>query len=178
MENGFTQDLITRIKQALAFSKIEVPVKEVVKLEDVTLMDGTMLVVDKVEVGSNAMFNDAPAEGEFETADGSTIICVGGLVTEIKPKEADVQPEPMTDMTAILSRLEALEAKYLAGQTTLTAQMNATKKHLNTALEAIENVSSRSVAVSLEVEKPTKQKLSLESMSPLEAYRAVKQNMK
>lgn len=158
MENGFTKDLIIRIKEALKFSAIELPVKEVVKLEDVNLIDGSILSVDKMEVGANATFTGAdgvaiPADGKYEYADG-TIVCVAGLITEIKPKEveAPIAPEPVSEMSTLLSRVEALESKYAVSQT----QLSETKKHLNTALEAVEKINSASVALSLESQKTAK----------------------
>lgn len=183
-EKGFTKDLVAKIKAALAFSAIELPVKEVVKLEDVTLMDGTMLSVDKMEVGSNAMFTGAdgvavPANGEYEYADGS-IVCVEGVVTEIKPKEMDVQPEskPEMDMTAILNRLDALEKAQSSSSVTLEAQLSETKKHLFTALTAIDKMNEASVAVNLESQKAPIVKKSFEEMSALEKHRAIKEQMK
>lgn len=176
---GFTQDLILRIKEAVKFSAIELPVKEVVKLDDVSLVDGSVLSIDKMEVGSKAMFTGADgvaieADGTFETLDGALIVCVAGLITEIKTKEneAPVAPEPVSEMTAILSRLEALEAKYTASQT----QLSETKKHLGTALEAVEKMNSVSVALSLENQKPVRK--SFEQLEPLERYRAIKSNIK
>lgn len=187
-EKGFTKELVTRIKEALAFSKIELPVKEVVKLEDVKLIDGSMLSVDKMEVGAMATFTGAdgvaiPADGEFELEDGSSIICVAGAITEIKPKEADVQPEveapaPSMDMAAIITRLEALEAKYKNSTSNLEEQLSETKKHLGTALEAIDNVSKKSVAINLEAQKETTVKKSVDQMDSLDQYRYVKSIMK
>ena len=174
-EKGFTKELVTRIKEALAFSKIELPVKEVVKLEDVKLIDGSMLSVDKMEVGAMATFTGAdgvaiPANGEFELEDGSSIICVAGAVTEIKPKESAADPvvepaAPSMDMAAIITRLEALEAKYKNSTSNLEAQLSETKKHLGTALEAIDNVSKKSVAINLEAQKETKKVKLYEDMT-------------
>ena len=88
------------LKSALLKFGIDLPATQVVKLEDVTLIDGTMLSVDKMEVGAMATFTGAdgvavPAEGEFELADGTKVICMAGVITEIMTKEADVQPEPI-----------------------------------------------------------------------------------
>lgn len=165
MLNEKTQNLV---KSFIAKLGIELPAKPVVKLEDVTLIDGTMLTVDAMEVGSPATFTGAdgvaiPAEGEYELADGSKIVCAAGVVTEIKPKEADVQPEPVdpteSEMKAMLSklseRLDTIE-KNGAKVTTLEAELAENKKGLVVALSAIEEFNTTAVAVSLEAQKGTK----------------------
>ena len=148
----------------LAKFGIDLPAKKVepvVKLEELPLVEeGTMLMVDKLEVGAKAEFMGAdgiaiPAEGEFELADGSKVICAGGLITEIKPKEADVQPEPVeSEMKAMLSklseRLDAIEKNNTVTKTALEAELNETKKGLGVALSAINEFNNSAVALSLE----------------------------
>ena len=148
----------------LAKFGIDLPAKKVettvAKLEDVKLIDGTMLSVDKMEVGSPATFTGAdgvaiPAEGEFELEDGTKVICATGVITEIKPKEADVQPEPIeSEMKAMLSklseRLDAIEKNNTVTKTTLEAELNETKKGLGVALSAINEFNNNAVALSLE----------------------------
>ena len=159
----------------LPAKKVEAPVEPAVKLEDVKLIDGTMLSVDKMEVGSAATFTGAdgvaiPAEGEFELEDGTKVMCAGGLVTEIKPKEADAQPEPVEeDMKAILSklseRLDAIE-KSNAVKTNLETELSETKKGLGVALSAINELNNSAVALSLEAQKGNKKVVkSYEEMS-------------
>ena len=158
----------------LPAKKVE-PTEPAVKLEDVKLIDGTMLSVDKMEVGSAATFTGAdgvaiPAEGEFELEDGTKVICAGGLVTEIKPKEADAQPEPVEeDMKAILSklseRIDAME-KSNAVKTNLETELAETKKGLGVALSAINEFNNSAVALSLESQKEVKKVVkSYEEMS-------------
>ena len=172
------------LKSALLKLGIELPATQVVKLEDVALIDGTMLSVDKMEVGAMASFIGAdgvavPAEGEFELADGTKIMCVAGLITEIVTKEADVQPEPTesveSDMKAILSRLEALEKGYAAKQTNLETQLSETKKGLSVALSAIESIDKNSVALNLEANNKTVTK-NYNDLTPLELFKLRKQN--
>jgi hypothetical protein len=174
------------VKNFIAKLGIELPAKPVVKLEDVTLMDGTILTVDAMEVGSPAMFTGAdgvaiPAEGEYEYADG-TIVCAAGVVTEIKPKEADKQPEekpePSEEMAAILSRLDAVEKAYqsqLAAKTTLEAELAETKKAAVVALSAIEEFNTTAVAVNLESQKSKKMtELEFSKMSEHQKYQMAK----
>ena len=173
------------LKSALLKLGIEIPATkvetEVVKLEDVALIDGTMLSVDKMEVGAMASFVGAdgisvPAEGEFELADGTKVICVAGVITEIMAKEADVQPEPIEDeMKAILSRLEALEKIYSSKQTTLEAELSETKKGLSVALSAIDAMDKNAVALNLESNNKTVAK-NYNELTPLELFKLRNQN--
>lgn len=171
------------LKSALLKFGIDLPATKVeTKLEDVALIDGTMLSVDKMEVGANATFTGAdgvavPAEGEFELADGTKIMCAAGLITEIMPKEADVQPEPTesveSDMKAILSRLEALEKNYATKQN-LEAQLSETKKGLSVALSAIDAMDKNAVALNLEANNKVEKNYN--DLTPLELFKLRKQN--
>ena len=173
-----------KLQSALLKLGIELPATKVeTKLEDVALIDGTMLSVDKMEVGANATFTGAdgvavPAEGEFELADGSKVICMAGVITEIMTKEADVQPEPIepveSEMKAILSRLEALEKIYSTKQTNLEAELSETKKGLSVALSAIDAMDKNSVALNLEAN--TKTQKNYNELTPLELFKLRKQN--
>lgn len=173
------------LKSALLKLGIELPATQVVKLEDVALIDGTMLSVDKMEVGAMASFVGAdgvavPAEGTYELADGTKIICAAGVITEIVTKEAEVeietQAKPLEDeMKAILSRLEALEKGYAAKQTNLETQLSETKKGLQVALSAIESIDKNSVALNLEANNKTVTK-NYNDLTPLELFKLRKQN--
>lgn len=170
------------LKSALLKLGIDLPATQVVKLEDVALIDGTMLSVDKMEVGANATFTGAdgvavPAEGEFELADGTKVICMAGVITEIMTKEADVQPEPIepveSEMKAILSRLEALEKNYATKQN-LEAQLSETKKGLQVALSAIDAMDKNAVALNLEANNKVEKNYN--DLTPLELFKLRKQN--
>jgi hypothetical protein len=120
-----------------------------------------------------------PAEGTYELADGTKIMCVAGLITEIMPKEAEVeiesQAKPLEDeMKAILSRLEALEKVYSSKQTTLEAELTETKKGLSVALSAIDAMDKNSVALNLEAN--TKTEKNYNELTPLELFKLRKQN--
>ena len=172
------------LKSALLKLGIDLPATQVVKLEDVMLIDGTMLSVDKMEVGAMATFTGAdgvavPAEGTYELADGTMVVCAAGVITEIKPKESEVEVEvkiePVeSEMKAILSRLEALEKNYATKQN-LEAQLSETKKGLQVALSAIESIDKNSVALNLESNNKTVAK-NYNELSPLELFKLRKQN--
>lgn len=172
------------LKSALLKLGIDLPATQVVKLEDVALIDGTMLSVDKMEVGAMATFTGAdgvavPAEGTYELADGTMITCQAGVITEIKPKESEVEVEvkiePVeSEMKAILSRLEALEKNYASKQN-LEAQLSETKKGLQVALSAIESIDKNSVALNLESNNKKVEK-NYNELTPLELFKLRKQN--
>lgn len=170
----------------LAKFGIDLPAKkveaDVTKLEDVKLIDGTMLSVDKMEVGAAATFTGAdgvaiPAEGEFELEDGTKVICAAGVVTEIKPKEAEAAAPVEEDMKAILSklseRLDAIE-KNNSVKTNLETELSETKKGLGVALSAINELNNSAVALSLESQKEVKKEIDFNKLSNYEKYQLAK----
>lgn len=180
------RNLWTKLSTDLPAKKVE-PVAPVVKLEDVSLIDGTMLSVDKMEVGAMATFTGAdgvavPAEGEFELADGQKVICAAGIITEIKPKEADAQPESSeSEMKTMLSklseRLDSVEKMYqetLAAKTTLEAQLSETKNGLAVALSAIDEFNTAAVSISLESQKPAKKEVDYTKLNAYQKYQLEK----
>jgi hypothetical protein len=166
--------LTERIKAAFLDLGITIPAKKVetpvVKLEDVTLKDGTMLNVDSIEVGANATFTGAdgipvPAEGTYEAEDGTMMVCVGGVITEIKPKEVE-NPAPTEDMATVLSKLSELSERVKAfdgkfkkqedEKKSLEVKLEATQKGIAKAFELMEEVSSQAAGVSLELQSTSK----------------------
>lgn len=170
------------LKSALLKLGIDLPATKVI-LEDVALLDGTIMSVDKMEVGGNATFTDAegvvvPATGKYELADGTMVTCEAGVITEIEAKELEAAKtvEPLADeMKAILSRLEALEKSYATKQTNLETQLSETKKGLSVALSAIEAIDKNSVAINLESNNKKIEK-NFNELTPLELFKLRKQN--
>jgi hypothetical protein len=63
-----------------------------VQFSDYNLKDGTVVSIDKLEIGGAVMAAGVPVtDGEYIMADDSTITVVGGIITEIKPMEV-VEP--------------------------------------------------------------------------------------
>ena len=181
-------DLVAKVKAlALKFSTEtvvvapEAPTAEV-KLEDVILKDGTVLQVEKMEVG--AMANIVTPEGVMPATDGEyvaendTIIMVmGGLISEIKVaeivEEVEVEEAPVvaginSQLEAVTKRLADIEAKFESQ----TIELNETKKGLGVALSSVEKLTKQPVAISLEKQKPTSKRI--EEMTELEKFRAYK----
>lgn len=182
-------DLVAKVKAlALKFSTESVVVAPVaptaeVKLEDVMLKDGTVLQVEKMEVG--AMANTVTADGVMPAADadyiaedGTIITVMGGLISEIKVAEAvadttESEVAPIvaginSQLEAVTKRLSEIEAKFSAQ----TIELNETKKGLGVALSSVEKLTKQPVAISLEKQKPSSKRI--EEMTELEKFRAYK----
>ena len=163
-------DLVGKVKAlALKFSGEEIVVAPVapieVKLTDVPLKDGSVLQVDKMEVGGMASLVSAdgvvPApDAEYVAEDGTVITVMGGLIAEIatateEAPEAEVAPV----VAGINSQLEAINKEISDMKARFSAQtleLNETKKGLGIALSSMEKLVSQPVAISLEKQKPSK----------------------
>ena len=90
---------------------------------DVTLKDGTLAQVDKMEVGGVVMIGEAPAPaGELELADGSKIVVgEGGVIMEVVPMGAPEMPET-PDFS---SQFKAYDEKLTAYESKFTEHINA-----------------------------------------------------
>ena len=181
-------DLVAKVKAlALKFSTetvVEAP-KEAptaeVKLEDVMLKDGTVLQVEKMEVGAMANIVTPEgvmpaADGEYVAEDGTVITVMGGLIAEIataaeeapEVEEAPIVAGINSQLEAVTKRLSEIEAKFSAQ----TIELNETKKGLGVALSSVEKLTKQPVAISLEKQKPSSKKI--EEMTELEKFRAYK----
>lgn len=93
-----------------------------ISLKEITLKDGTILSVDKMEVGGVATIDGNPAVGEFELEDGSKIITdETGTITEIKPMKTeepevevvveavDAEPETEKRILSLEEKVKSLE---------------------------------------------------------------------
>ena len=181
-------DLVAKVKAlALKFSSetvVEAPVAPTaeVKLEDVMLKDGNVLQVEKLEVGemANMVTPDGvmpAADGEYVAEDGTVIMVMGGLISEIKVaeivEEVEVEEAPIvaginSQLEAVTKRLADIEAKFSAQ----TIELNETKKGLGVALSSVEKLTKQPVAISLEKQKPSSKRI--EEMTELEKFRAYK----
>ena len=179
-------DLVGKVKSlALKFSGEEIVVAPVapieVKLTDVPLKDGSVLQVDKMEVGGMASLVSAdgvvPApDAEYVAEDGTVITVMGGLIAEIatateEAPEAEVAPV----VAGINSQLEAINKEISDMKARFSAQtleLNETKKGLGIALSSMEKLVSQPVAISLEKQKPSSKKF--EEMTELEKFREFK----
>jgi hypothetical protein len=166
-------ELKEKIKTILTKMGIEIKVKKeepVIKLEDVTLNDGSMLSVDALEVNSAATYTGAdgvavPAEGDYTTEDGTVITCVAGVVTNIVPPSSEDSSIDASkdDLKARLENIEKYIETLKSNNTKLEAnfsksekELKETKNSLFVALQAIDVINENAVNLSLEAEKTTK----------------------
>jgi hypothetical protein len=133
-----------------------VPPIEPVKMamEDYTLADGTVLSIDKLEVGGNALIGELAApDASYTLPTGDEITVVGGLITEFKPKEQPapaVESEMAKQVVAMSSHIKTLETKQTSFEVLATkfeAQekkieaLNKANKELLAAIELMANES-------------------------------------
>lgn len=132
-----------------------------VKMSEYSLMDGTKVMISALEVGGEVSLEDgSPApDAEHELADGSKIVTVGGIITEIKPAEeaaveveveAGKKPEEME--AEFNAKFEALMAEKVALENRLAAIEAKTKDGFSQVVELIEAMSK--VPSSNPIEKP------------------------
>lgn len=91
---------------------------------DVTLKDGKVVQVDKMEVGGVVMIGEAPAPaGELELADGSKIVVgEGGVIMEIVAGGAPKMPPEAPDFS---EQFKAYDEKLTAYESKFTEHINA-----------------------------------------------------
>lgn len=132
-----------------------------VEMAEYSLMDGTKVMISALEVGGEVVLEDGSAapDAEHELADGSKIVTVGGIITEIKPKEeesieieieAGKKPEDME--AEFNAKFEALMAEKVALENRLAAIEAKTKDGFSQVVELIEAMSK--VPSSNPIEKP------------------------
>ena len=166
------KELTEKVKSFLKLNAT--PVKVEVKLDDITLNDGTILTVDKMEVGANATITTADGvvtapDGEYTSQDGTVITVMGGLVAEIatKQEEAPEAPETapatmdaITELKAIVAKLEKQSNENLTKLTkenkSLKVELASQKAGLQIALSAIDKIAETPVAISLESQSTPK----------------------
>jgi len=112
-----------------------------------TLMDGTEVTVDKLEVGGMVMIGLEPAPaGEHILADGTKIVLVdNGIIESITPAEAPVEaPDPNAEIEARFAKIEqstgekfsAYESKFAAYEGKF-AEYEAKLNKANTVIEGL-----------------------------------------
>jgi hypothetical protein len=166
------KELTDKVKSFLKLNAT--PVKVEVKLDDITLNDGTILTVDKMEVGANATITTADGvvtapDGEYTSQDGTVITVMGGLVAEIatKQEEAPEAPETapaamdaITELKAIIAKLEKQSnenlTKLVKENKSLKVELASQKAGLQIALSAIDKIAETPVAISLESQSTPK----------------------
>ena len=104
-----------------------------VEMAEYSLMDGTKVMISALEVGGEVKLEDgSPApDAEHELADGSKIVTVGGIITEVKP----VEEEPSIEVEIESKKMEEMESEFNAKLDALMAEKVALEERLK-AIEA------------------------------------------
>lgn len=104
--------------------------------ETYDLKDGSKIDLSSFEIGADAMLVDATGnsavapDGEYELADGTSIVVTGGKITELETPEADVtEGEPQDEMQPATMSEDKFEAVEL-GMSELKAENDALKAKL------------------------------------------------
>ena len=132
-------EAIDKIKVLLNTQEGSVVAPEVptaMNFETYDLKDGSKIDLTSLEIGADAMLVDATGnsavapDGEYELADGTSIVVTGGKVTELETPAADVtEGEPQDEMQPATMSEDKFEAVEL-GMTELKAENDALKAKL------------------------------------------------
>ena len=134
MKKEEVQELIEKSNESF-LGKIKAMFAPRPKALMVTIADGSMVnfpdVADGVApiVGDKVVKEDGSVipDGDVIMASGEVFVIVGGVVTEIKPKEADVEVEveALDEVATLKAELEALKAAKVQSEFDLKAQVKS-----------------------------------------------------
>ena len=169
-----TVEAIKKIKE-LFMSEMPAPVAPVVPVEaaapvatDYTLADGTVVSIDKLEVGGMVMIGGAPApDGQITLADGTELETVAGLITEIEtaePLQASV--ETPAAAAPLPNQFAAIQKDNTNAIALLKAENEKQKEVITQMFAVIEKMAAQ------ETVKPLENKIKTWSeMSSLEQFK-------
>lgn len=143
---------------------------------DVTTKDGNVLTSpdETIIVGSEIYTIDEtgsqiPAsDGDYELSDGTLLVVAGGVVTEIKPAEAEIEAETQTEDVVI----EAEEATT-PEKTDLELRVEALESGIKQVLELLNQTNMTSQDLSNKLEEFSKQP----AAEPIQRARQVEREM-
>lgn len=177
------KEILEAVKELVKMSFAEVPpttdpappapTEPVKMMVDIPLADGTIVKVDKLEVGGVVTLNDAPApDGEHKLADGKTLQTSGGVIVEISSPLEDTIPEEMKQVPAQVAQMKA---QFAAVEKGYTAKFEAQSKQIETLKTAFEQVLE---AVQLMGEqskqKPAEPIADFDKLTPFQKHQAFK----
>jgi hypothetical protein len=140
---------------------------------DYKLKDGTVVSIDKVEIGGSVNINGQPApDGYHLLEDGTNIQVHSGLIVGIEKEAAvvDTMPEEMKKLPVQMSEVnkDIVDLKKtIDAQAKLIATQSESLKQMFALVETIANNS---------IEQPKEAVKSFDEMSALEKFRAMKIN--
>ena len=149
---------------------------EPLKFAEYKLKSGAVVEVDKVEIGGSVTLNGQPApDGEHEFEDGTKIVVVGGLISEVKKPEAapvvEVEVEAMKKLPGMFSEMTTAKTDIAELRSTIDEQKNTIAKQAETLKQMfhlVETIANSSI------QSPVEPVKSFDELSPLEKFRAQK----
>ena len=171
-----TKEAIEKIKNMLFGEMPEqapaVPAAPSQTFAEYKLKDGTVVSIDKVEIGGSVNLNGEPApDGYHLLEDGTKIEVSKGLIIGVE-KEAELgyMPEEMKKLPVMMSEVNVdilYLKKTIDAQAQLISKQSESLKQMFSLVETIANNS---------IQAPVEKVKSFEEMTPLEKFKA--QNLK
>lgn len=154
------------------FEAMPAPVEPIAPVKaaatEYTLADGTVVTIDKVEVGGLVTVGGVPAaDAEHELADGTCVVTVGGVITEVKEKIKEAA-KPTEQLPAIMAKVEEFKKSQVENFNGVVAQLAAQKEIITQLFALVQELGKEPAAA------PTEPKKSWELMTALEKRRANK----
>jgi hypothetical protein len=139
---------------------------------DYKLKDGTVVSIDKVEIGGQVNLNGEPApDGYHLLEDGTKIHVMSGLIDEIEKEEVVAEvPEELKKLPVMMS---AVNQDIVDLKKTIDAQaklINKQSESLKQMFALVETIANNSI------EQPKEAVKSFDEMSALEKFRAQRSN--
>lgn len=139
---------------------------------DYKLKDGTIVSIDKVEIGGSVNLNGEPApDGYHLLEDGTKIEVKGGLIVGVE-KEA-VVPEMPEELKKLPVQMSEVNKDIVDLKKTINAQAKLISKQsesLKQMFSLVETIANNSI------EQPKEKAKSFDEMTALEKFRAQKSN--
>ena len=139
---------------------------------DYKLKDGTVVSIDKVEIGGQVNLNGEPApDGYHLLEDGTKIHVMSGLIDEIEKEQVVAEvPEELKKLPVMMSAVNqdiVNLKKTIDAQAKLISKQSESLKQMFALVETIANNS---------IEQPKEKVKSFDEMSALEKFRAQRSN--
>ena len=139
---------------------------------DYKLKDGTVVSIDKVEIGGQVNLNGEPApDGYHLLEDGTKIHVMSGLIDEIEKEEVVAEvPEELKKLPVMMSAVNqdiVNLKKTIDAQAKLISKQSESLKQMFALVETIANNS---------IEQPREKVKSFDEMSALEKFRSQRSN--
>lgn len=153
------KDLWNQFKEKFLGNPAQPAAAAPVQLTEATLKDGTVVTVDKLEVGGVVKIGDAPAPaGVHELADGTKItVGEGGVIESVEPAMAPV--EEMQKPTDYSEQFAAIDQKFTDLSNSYEAKFSEQAKQLSEFTEkfnkADETIKALFELVGKIIESPT-----------------------